>query len=308
MRNLPRRLGSVSLVAAGLLAASCAPAAAPGTSVVTATTLPATTTTTAPTTTITTTTSLPTTTTTATTLPPVTTSTIPPTTTTTLPAWWREATPTEPLRVWVIGDSLAGQTGSALAGLGRGTGVMVTVLDHQNGTGLASPGLFDWPGFAPDTLAAVSPDVVVVVLGANDGQGMASPAGWLEFGTAEWDARYSAVVGGFMDLLAADAARVYWVGVPIMAGPNYDARVRGINTVLRFQAALRLGVRYVDAYRLFQGPDGKYAADLPDENGDLVEVRAPDGIHFTPAGAQRMARRLMEILSTEWRLTGESGG
>lgn len=313
MRNLARLLGTASLAAAGLLAAGCAAdgsvgpssTAAPGTSVVVVTsTAPATTVPTA-TTSTTTSTTAPTTT---NTLPAVTTSTIPPTTTTTLPAWWREATAEEPLRVWVIGDSLAGPTGSALAALSRAGGLIRVRVDEERATGLARPDVRDWPAFVGEDPPTPGPDAVVVLLGANDGQAIVSPTGRLEFGTTEWDARYTVLVGGFMDELLGLSPRVYWVGPPIMAGPDYDARVRHLNAILRGQAALRLGVRYLDAYRLFQGPDGEYAADLPDENGDLVEVRTPDGIHFTPAGAQLLAQRIMEVLAAEWRLPGESGG
>jgi hypothetical protein len=225
----------------------------------------------------------------------------PATTSTTLPSWWREATAEDPLRVWVIGDSLAGPVGNALVRLKEGLPVVVT-MDHEPGTGLASPGYFDWPALVAERLPAVAPDVVVCMLGANDGQALYPGGGPVEFGTAEWDAGYSALVGEFMDQLAAGSSRVYWVGVPVMAGPNYDAKVRVINGILRFEAGLRLDVRFIDAYSLFEGDGGGFAPRLPDATGALVTVRDSDGIHFTGAGAERMARRILEVLQADWRL------
>ena len=70
---------------------------------------------------------------------PTSTTAVPPATTTTAPAWWREVTAEDPLRVWVIGDSLAGPVGNALVRLKAGLPVVVT-MDYESGTGLASPG------------------------------------------------------------------------------------------------------------------------------------------------------------------------
>ena len=246
------------------------------------------------------------TTTTATTLPPVTTSTIPPTTTTTLPAWWREATPEEPLRVWVIGDSLAGPTGSALcrAGQGHGGGGHGARLPERHrpcqprrsSTGRGSS-RGAWPPLPRTWWCAARgqrrpgdglPGRLAGVRHGGVGRALLRPwqaGSW----TCCWSAR----------------ARVYWVGVPIMADPNYDARIRHINAdpAGAGGAAPRRALRR----RLppaSRGRTGSTPRTCPTRTATSVTVRAPDGIHFTPAGAQRMARRLMEILSAEWRLTG----
>jgi hypothetical protein len=87
-----------------------------------------------------------------------------------------------------------------------------------------------------------------------------------------------------------------------MAGPDYDAKVRHLNRLLLFEAGLRLDVRFVAAYSLFEGEGGGFAAQLPDPNGALVTVRDSDGIHFTTAGAERMARRILEVLQSDWGL------
>ena len=237
-----------------------------------------------------------------TTAPPTTTTAPPTTTTTTFPVWWREVTPDAPLRVWVIGDSLTPPVGTALRALGTASGLMWVSVEAWGGTGLARPDIFDWSAFIDDNPPPFTPDVVVVLLGANDGQGMASPAGWLEFGTPEWDARYATLVAGFTDQLLALSLRVYWVGQPIMGGPNLDSRMRHISQILREQAALSLEARFIEAYSVLQGEDGGFAADLPDAQGNLVAVRSADGIHLTAAGGERVAKRILEELAADWRL------
>lgn len=233
--------------------------------------------------------------------------TAPTTTTTTLPAWWRPVTTDDPLRVWVGGDSLAGPLGGALARRAAATGLISVIVDHQKGSGLVRDDVFDWPAFAADRLREVQPDAVVMLIGANDGQALRFPAGWLQFGTPEWDDEYAGRVGRFMALLAGGSTRIYWVGVPIMADAAYDGRVRHINALQQEQADACGQVVFVDAYSLFQDEAGQFSAELPDEQGNLVTVRLPDGIHLTAAGADRLARQVLSQVAGDWELAALLG-
>ena len=55
-------------------------------------------------------------------------------------------------------------------------------------------------------------------------------------------------------------------------------------------------VVYVDTYHLFSGPDGGYSRSLPDKNGNDVEMRISDGIHFTVDGAQYLSDAVWKLL------------
>jgi hypothetical protein len=227
-------------------------------------------------------------------------------TTTAGPGWWREITTEDPLRVWVIGDSLAGPLGNALVDLAAQRWLVV-IVDGEGGTGLAREDIFDWPGRAAQRLPEVGPEAVVCLIGANDGQALRVLGSWLQFGTPEWDTEYSARVGAFMDLLAGASRRLYWVEIPIMAGAEHDGRVRRLNALHRAQAAAREQVVYVEAYALFQDEDGGFARELPDEQGHPVTVRQPDGVHFTGAGADRLAGQVLSVVAGDWLLAAWAG-
>jgi len=202
--------------------------------------------------------------------------------------------------VWVIGDSLAGPTGEALRAAGDATGVVVTTVEMVPGTGLASPRYFDWPACVAEHLPQVQPDVVVVVLGTNDGQGMGTANGWVEVGTPEWEQAYGQVVGLFMDQLAGGSTWVYWAGPPIMGIEPKNQYALLITGIVGQQAESRYEVTYLDTFPLFSDEDGEYTSVLPDENGVMVQVRYSDGIHFTPQGAKRLADHLLAIIATDW--------
>ena len=50
-----------------------------------------------------------------------------------------------------------------------------------------------------------------------------------------------------------------------------------------------LGI-YVDTWSAFEAKEGGYTAFLRNERGLLQEVRAPDGVHFTPTGYGYLGR------------------
>jgi hypothetical protein len=65
---------------------------------------------------------------------------------------------------------------------------------------------------------------------------------------------------------------------------------RRVNGIYRDTAnADPLGT-YVDTWTPFEAQDGGYTAFVRNERGDLVQVRASDGVHFTSTGYAFLGR------------------
>ena len=76
-----------------------------------------------------------------------------------------------------------------------------------------------------------------------------------------------------------------------------------INAVVHDAALKRTGrVAYIDTYRPF-APEGDFRPSLPDDSGNEVIVRAPDGVHFAPAGGDIVARMVLHALNQQFDLT-----
>ena len=118
-------------------------------------------------------------------------------TTTALPPL-RAGTPADPLRVLVVGDSLAADLGNRLAARLDATGRIATTLDTRPATGLTRPDAFDWLAQLRADLGRVHPDVVVAMWGANDAQGMPLPSGAAAFGSPVWLSTYAARVAAVL--------------------------------------------------------------------------------------------------------------
>jgi hypothetical protein len=60
---------------------------------------------------------------------------------------------------------------------------------------------------------------------------------------------------------------------------------------------------YIDTYRLFAGDDGGYTQYMRNLSGELVQVRASDGVHFEREGGDIIAREVLKALNQQFDLT-----
>ena len=233
---------------------------------------------------------------------PITTGTTPEGTpvSTTVPPKKQAFSPTKRLKVWVGGDSLSITPGESFVNLAPGTEVMDVANNFVDGhvaTGLARPEVFNWPDHMLDVIAADQPNALVITLGSNDDQNLTGEGGVGPYASTEWMTEYRRRVGGMMDALTANSDRVlFWIGVPVLRTRSED-RYNPINQIYREEAAKRPGrVVYIDLDTPFRS-DGGYADYI---NG--VQVRTPDGIHFTRAGGDQVAQMVLDAMNRRYDL------
>lgn len=223
-----------------------------------------------------------------------------PTTTTTVPEVDPVFTSEAPLRVWVGGDSLSITPGESLIPRLDDTGAAhaVTPVDGHVATGLARPEVFNWPQHLQEVLAAHDPHALVLTIGSNDDQGLTNaPTGTVGgVGSPEWQDEYRRRVGGLMDAVATDGRFLFWVGIPVVRDTDRYARgYEHINQIVFEEAEKRPRVFYVETYTPLSDRGG-YVDFRENPDGTLTQTRAGDGIHFTRAGGDVVAERIMEVL------------
>lgn len=229
--------------------------------------------------------------------PPVATATAPPAAPTPTPQpTIRAPAAGAPLRLWVGGDSLAIRFGESLVRIADDSGMIDARLDARISTGLARPDYFDWPQELARVTGENDPDIMVMLFGSNDSQGIMDPAGEVFRAHSEgWQAEYRRRVAQTMDMVAAPDRLVVWVGLPPMRDGDFSARLAEIDRIYREEADHREGVIYVDTWRLFSDNGGHYIAYL-DDGGNVAQVREPDGVHLTRAGGDRLADAVMQAI------------
>jgi hypothetical protein len=218
------------------------------------------------------------------------------------PLWPRAVTYAHPLKMYVAGDSMAQVFGSSLVNLAEKTNVIVGKLDYHVSTGLSRPDFFDWPQRFVDMIVEQKPDAAVMLFGANDAQSISANGKVYKVGSAGWRQVYAQRVSQAMDILAKGRRRVYWVGNPIMRDPLYRSRISMMDHIYQAEARKHPGVVYIPTWPLFADKKGSYAEYLPDAGGDMVLMRASDGIHLTRAGGDRMAQAVLEVIEKDWKI------
>lgn len=222
----------------------------------------------------------------------------PPATVVPLPA----PTATAPLRVLVVGDSIGLAFGQQLGGRLSGTGVVKATVDAREGTGLARPDAFDWPAQVDADIVQFHPQVVVAMFGGNDDQDLQVNGRYITFGSPLWQQLYTARVAQIAQEVTAGHARLAWSGVPVMRSVAKTARFRTVMSATRAALAGRAGTVFVDNFPTLATASGTYTDALPDASGQQVIVREPDGVHLSPAGADRLVGKMLAALAAQWQL------
>lgn len=216
------------------------------------------------------------------------------------PLWPRRITRAKPLRLYIAGDSMDQVFGSSLVNLAEATGLMKAKNDAHVSSGLSRPDFFDWPQRLIDQIVDFRPDAAVVLFGANDGQNVLHRGKVLKVGTKAWQEVYARRVGKAMSILTRGGRRVYWLGQPIMKDSGYRRRIAMMNRIYAAVAAKHRGVTFVNTWATLANRKGAYAEYLTDSDGDPVLMRAPDGIHLSRAGGDRMAQEVLDVVMRDW--------
>ena len=210
-----------------------------------------------------------------------------------------EPTAEDPLTVFIVGDSQAEVLGQSLIDKATATGVMDATLDFQFSSGLTRPDFYNWPAEIQSVVETQDPDAMVVVFGANDGQGMELDSGVFQPGDPEWNAEYARRVDAVMTYLEQQGVRVYWVAQPIARDAEYSARLQLMNGIFEDVAADHPNTTVVSLYDLFEDENGSYSDYLTGAGGELVNMRNSDGIHLTRAGGDRAANAIFAALEAD---------
>jgi hypothetical protein len=198
----------------------------------------------------------------------------------------RVPTRNHPLRVLVTGDSLSTYVAEQMDQLSHNAGLLRIKGVSADGTGLSNPSYYNWQKAASIGLHGYHPEVVVMVIGGNDGWNMASPSGRrVTVGTDAWVDEYARRVAAIMQTyLHGGVQAVYWSGPPTARDPRWNGLYRKVNTAVERAALAVPSARYVDLFH-GTGVDGHYADRVPFHGHAIVHSRQPDGVHWTLDGS-----------------------
>lgn len=191
--------------------------------------------------------------------------------------------------VLVLGDNLAEWLAYGLQEAFEDVPELGVVDRTRLSSGLARPETQDWTQAIPEILARQGKvDFIVMMLGAHDRQPIRLEGESLDAESEKWKEIYAQRVAQAMQAMRARGVPVYWVGVPPLRGQRLSAHMTMLNEIYKEQAQ-KNGVAYVDVWNGFVDEHGNYTQFGPDFAGQVRRLRTADGVHFTLAGARKLA-------------------
>jgi len=222
--------------------------------------------------------------------PPVTIAPATPQTTTTIPG--RAVSPGSPLRMRVFGDSVADSLAVSLKNTAARDPLVSVTNDGRVSTGLARPDYYNWPEHLVKDVLPSDPQVMVIMFGANDGQGMTGTDGKVYTrGTPEWLDEYRRRVAATMDLLKdpANDRLVIWVGAPVMRPGSGVHEMDQLDYIYWTEAQKRPWIQYFDSWPFFSDANLQYVKEAPFADGVSRGLRQKDGVHLSTIGGNRLS-------------------
>jgi uncharacterized protein len=121
------------------------------------------------------------------------------------------------------------------------------------------------------------------------------PAGSYDFHTDKWAELYAKRIDDMIAALKSKGVPVLWVGLPAVYGTKSTSDMSYLDEIFRARAE-RAGIVFVDIWDGFVDESGRYVTQGPDFEGQIRRLRTGDGVHFTKAGAVKLAQYLAQDL------------
>jgi hypothetical protein len=212
-----------------------------------------------------------------------------------------------PKRVLILGDSIVHQAYPVIAERFEEQGIDTKVIGGPGKSLMHDQG--KWLSDLEAAIESYDPDAIVLesCCGYGDNEPFLVDGKPVGLDTEEQWAAWTELAGKAADIAMRDGRTAAWVLAPPASTNGYygpiEKRIGRANEIALDLTETHPGLELID-WRVIAGPDGAYAESLPDANGELVEVRAKDGLHFAPAGMAILADLTVADVLKVWQQHG----
>jgi hypothetical protein len=137
--------------------------------------------------------------------------------------------------------------------------------------------------------------IAVVMFGANDRLDMRDEGTYVHFRTDAWRDVYAKRADKVLAALIGAGLKVVWCGNPIARSPTYSDDMKYINDIYAGEVA-KFGGEFLPLWSVIANDQGQFVAYGLDRSGVTERLRNDDGIHFTAAGYELIAERVISLL------------
>lgn len=205
--------------------------------------------------------------------------------------------------ILVVGDFFASGLADGLTTALSQVPTLRVVNKSKGLSGFVRTDIVDWPTELPILIEETKPSFIIAMLGSNDRQLIRENGKRLKKLTPEWFEAYTKRVDSLGTELKSTSLPYAWVGLPPVRFKTMNKDFLAFNELYRKAARSRVG-QFIDVWDGFSDAEGNYSRSGPDVNGQIVLLRAKDGINLTRSGKRRLAYYVEGIV---FRLFGGDG-
>ena len=150
-------------------------------------------------------------------------------------------------------------------------------------TGLTSIKDWNWQEKLAEGIEKYRPDIVLILLGANDMMGIVEDKKILTYKSRNWENKYRERAEALLDTAMENNVMPIWIGLPVMTHEPFKT---GIPIISRLQeeACTDRNAVYVSTMKTLADANGEYQAYRMDARGKKLRLRKKDKCHIAADG------------------------
>ncbi|WP_354186328.1 SGNH/GDSL hydrolase family protein [Bartonella japonica] len=203
-------------------------------------------------------------------------------------------------RILILGDFVASAVADALNRLFIDNRNIIIINNTMPNSGLVRTDYYSWKSNISTLIDKNKPDIIVMVIGANDNQPIQMSHGIFNTNEPEWMNIYKQRITEIAESLHASEKPWIWMGQPAFGNDNLTQKVKIFNKLYKQEIESAKG-HFIDIWDGFIDEQNQFSFSGYDTNGKVVKLRTPDGLNFTSEGKRKLAsyleKKLQDILN-----------
>ncbi|MCE9598558.1 MAG: hypothetical protein K8S54_11370 [Spirochaetia bacterium] len=205
-----------------------------------------------------------------------------------------------PVTALLVGDSImGGNLGVYLEKtLSEMQGVHA-VRHFRVSSGLSGLHEFQWAEATHDFIRKTHADILIVYFGANDSlaQKVYSENRFASYPSPEFEDQYAMKVRLFLKVTAPYVKKVYWIGQPAVAHPEFTVKYPVLNRIYAQECAQVPNAVFIETWK-WTSVDNKFVPNLADKSGTKAPVKW-DPVHHTPHGGRMLGELILDRIAAD---------
>lgn len=202
-------------------------------------------------------------------------------------------TPPMRYRIMLVGDSLMEDLALRMVRSMNSRKGIEFVISAKFSTGLCRPEQFSWPAHMQEQVAKRKPDMVVFMIGGNDGMPIREGRRSVPPGSRAWKEAYMRKMDELVSIAREAEAEIIWVEMPAVGG-RYNKVLHDTQQAQREYCETN-GITSLPTDPFLSGEWGRFEL-YGDYHGTKVRLRHKDQTHLSNEGNDLVLEHLLPMM------------